>query len=119
MPLTESQRNRRAEGAMMRKYKTPGLCFEADSKRQVVHVAIHDGDGVGTSITFDAEKYRELIRKLLGVGIDSIASMRACINHAHDLQEALGAVQVLLTPKATHCHRIITNALDAAKKGGL
>ena len=119
MPLTESQRNRRAQRAMMRKHTSPGLCFQADPKRQVVHMAIHNGAEAGTSITFDADEYRELIRKLLGVGIDSIASMRACINHAHDLQEALGAVQVLLTPKATHCHRIITNALDAAKKGGL
>lgn len=120
MSTTEPKKDRRAEHALMSEHKgSPGLSYRADPKRQCVHIAIHDGAMAGASITFDADQFHSLVVKFLGVEIDSIKYLRDAVNHARaevpDLIEALQAVQVLLTPKATHCHRIIADALAKAK----
>jgi hypothetical protein len=54
-----------------------------------------------------------------------LAVVRPCRKHAKanatliaaapDMLEALEAIQVVLTPDATHCHRIIADALAKAK----
>lgn len=116
MRTPELLKDARAERALMREYRgQPGLAYRANPKRQCVHVAIHDGALHGTSITFDAVQFAELLRKLLGVEIRSIEYLRAAVTAAPDMVEALQALQVVLTPKATHCHRIIADALANAK----
>jgi hypothetical protein len=65
--------DRRAQKAMMRSRRgAAGLCFSADPKRQVVHLAIHDGAQAGSAITLDADAFEQFVRSLLAVEIDTL-----------------------------------------------
>lgn len=90
-PEAESRLNRRGQKRMLHRWKdSAGLCLEADPERQVVHLGIHD-HGHGTTITFDSEQFRDLIRKLLGTDIRSTWPMRDAVNHGPALVAALEA----------------------------
>lgn len=71
--MKTSQLNKRAQRAMMRRHRgTAGLAWSCDPKRQVVHVAIHDGAMNGSALTFAADQFVSLITGLLSVEIDTL-----------------------------------------------
>ncbi len=71
--MNTSQLNKRAQRAVMRRHRgTAGLAWHCDPKRQVVHVAIHDGAENGSALTFDAAQFASLITGLMSVEIDTL-----------------------------------------------
>lgn len=114
--LTEAEIDRRAEGRMLRKWAhSAGLCYKANPRRQVVHLGIHD-HGKGCSLTFTAEQFRDLIRKLLGVDIKTIRHLREAANHAPDLFDRLAIIEMLTSgTKATHVHRVAREGVRKAR----
>lgn len=66
--LTESQRDGRAVLKLMREQARAGhsgLSFRVNTKRCVVHVAIHNVDGIGFGLTFGEADFDSLAEKFL------------------------------------------------------
>lgn len=64
--LTDSQRNTRAQRKLIRDcIGNPGFAFHVQTARRVVHVAIHDGDGSGSSLTFTEKQFDGAVESML------------------------------------------------------